>query len=96
MFKNKNTFTIIAVSTLILFAIASRVLNTHYHWYGFAPLVAISLFSGVMIKNKTYAFLLPLLACLLSDIALQLFTTASGFYGISQYFVYAAMVWWCY
>lgn len=92
MVRNKNTFTIVSCTVLVLLAVISRIINTETHWYGFAPIVAISLFSGAILKNKTYAYLLPLCAYLLSDLFLQFFTSTQGFYGISQYFVYGAMV----
>lgn len=91
MVRNKNTFTILICTALVLLAVVSRIINTETHWYGFAPVVAISLFSGAILKNKTYAYLLPLCAYLLSDLFMQYFTTTPGFYGISQYFVYGGM-----
>ncbi|HET8573148.1 MAG TPA: DUF6580 family putative transport protein [Edaphocola sp.] len=88
---NKNTFTILSCTALVMLAVISRIINTETHWYGFAPVVAISLFSGAILKNKAYAYLLPLAVYLLSDIFLGLFTGTQGFYGISQFFVYGAM-----
>lgn len=92
MAKRKDTFTILFCTVLVLLAVVSRVINTETHWYGFAPIVAISLFSGAILKNKTYAYLLPLCAYFLSDLFLQFFTATPGFYGVSQYFVYGAMI----
>lgn len=91
MNRNKNTFTILSCTILVVLAVVSRIINTETHWYGFAPVVAISLFSGALLKNKGYAYLLPLAAYLLSDIFLALFTDTQGFYGLSQFFVYGAM-----
>lgn len=88
---NKNTFTILSCTALVILAVISRIINTETHWYGFAPVVAISLFSGAILKNKAYAYLLPLAAYLLSDLFLGMFTGTQGFYGISQFFVYGAM-----
>lgn len=92
MSKNKNTFTIICCTVLVLLAVVSRIINVETHWYGFAPVVAISLFSGALLKNKVYAYLLPLSAYFLSDLFMQFFTGTPGFYGISQFFVYGAMI----
>lgn len=91
MSKSKSTFTFICCTILVLLAVISRIINVETHWYGFAPIVAISLFSGALLKNKTYAYLLPLSAYFLSDLFLQFFTGTPGFYGISQFFVYGAM-----
>jgi hypothetical protein len=41
--------------------------------YGFAPQIAIALFSGsLFVKNKQYAFLLPLVSMFLSDLLYQI------------------------
>lgn len=53
--------------------------------YGFAPQMAMALFAGAMIKNKGWAFLLPLLSMLISDVLYQVlyvngFTEIQGFY----------------
>ena len=53
---------------------------------------AMAIFGGSVIKDKKLAFLLPLGALLLSDVCLQLFTDTKGFYGTTQYFVYAAFL----
>jgi hypothetical protein len=89
---NRNlTRSFLVCATLVLVAVISRIINTQTHWYSFAPVVAISLFSGAILKQKGYAYLLPLAAYLLSDLFIQFFTDIPGFYGISQFFVYGAM-----
>jgi hypothetical protein len=40
-------------------------------WSGFSPVIAIALFSGFVMKQKGMSFLLPLVALLLSDFAIQ-------------------------
>lgn len=75
---------------LVAAAVFSRVMNAEMHWYNFGPLVAISLFSGSLLGNKTWAYLIPLAAYLASDIILEI-TLGNGFYGISQFFVYGGM-----
>jgi hypothetical protein len=54
---------------MIVVAAVTRVLS--YNIAGFAPQVAISLFGGAVIKDKKWAFALPILSLLLSDLALQ-------------------------
>lgn len=51
----------------------------------------MSLFSGSIIKQKSLAFLIPILAYFVSDLYLQI-TSGTGFYGISQLFVYGSML----
>jgi len=89
--KENNNFRVIALCAVLIFiAAVSRMINAEMHWYNFGPLVAISLFSGAVLKNKSYAYLLPLAAYFISDVYLQL-VHHNGFYGISQFFVYGGM-----
>ena len=53
--------------------------------YGFAPQIAMAIFGGAVIKDKKFAFLLPLLAMFVSDCLYQLLYingvgTMYGFY----------------
>lgn len=86
----ENNKSILLCVALVLVAVASRILNAEMHWYHFGPMVAMSLFSGTILKNKSYSFILPLAAYFISDLYLQL-VHHNGFYGISQFFVYGAM-----
>ncbi|MCF3111115.1 hypothetical protein LL912_20170 [Niabella sp. CC-SYL272] len=83
--KVTNKFWVITL--MIVIAALSRILP---HPYNFTPLVAMSLFSGATFNKKWQAYMMPLLAYLLSDIVISL-TGARGFYGISQLFVYGGM-----
>lgn len=56
------------------------------------PIIAISLFSGAILKDKKSAFAMPLLAMFVSDIMLELFNIAPGFYGIGQVGNYASLL----
>lgn len=87
--QNKN---FMLAAALVLFAVLSRIINIEYGiWLNFTCLGAISLFSGAAFRRKSYSFLLPLAAYLLSDLYIQFFTPMQGFYGISQWFTYGAM-----
>lgn len=90
MKQSNNTRLLIFCTVLVVLAIASKMINAEMHWFNFAPLVAISLFSGALLKNKSFAYLIPLAALLISDLFLQI-SAGTGFYGISQFFVYGAM-----
>lgn len=87
--NNRSNF--LLATLLIVLAAASRIVNTEMHLWNFAPVAALGLFSGAVVKDKRLAFLFTLLAQLLSDTYFQLFTPYGGFYGISQFFVYGAM-----
>lgn len=83
--------TLWALALMIIAAAISRVLV--YNVAGVAPQMAIALFGGAVIKDKKWAFALPLFSLLLSDLILQaLFmfniTERSGFYS-GQWAVYA-------
>ena len=57
----------IVVSFILLVVIASLYRIMPGRPYGFAPQIAMALFSGSIVKNRKYAFLLPLCSMLLSD-----------------------------
>lgn len=84
--KITNKFWVITL--MIVIAALSRILP---HPYNFTPLVAMALFSGANFDKKWMAYMMPLLAYLLSDVIISL-TGARGFYGISQLFVYGGML----
>ena len=64
---------------LILFTLILVVLATackfffgpKLEWSGFSPVIAIALFSGMVIRQKNLSFILPLLALLISDLIIQ-------------------------
>lgn len=76
------------VFTIILIALATACkyfFGPNLAWSGFSPVIAIALFTGMMIPKKDTSFLLPLLALLISDVLIQvLFSRGlfpySGFY----------------
>jgi hypothetical protein len=62
---------IFIAALIVLFAAVTRIMP---HPANFAPIVAISLFSGVYF-NKKFAFIIPLAAMLISDIILGFHST---------------------
>ena len=87
-----NKINILIPAALILLAAISRIVCNQMHWYNFAPIAAVGLFSGAALSNKKYALLFPLLGQLLADVYFQLFTGTPGFYDVSQLFVYGSLV----
>ncbi|HEX8460564.1 MAG TPA: DUF6580 family putative transport protein [Segetibacter sp.] len=87
--NKQNTKLVFSAALLIVAAAFTRLFP---HPYNFTAIGAIALFGGSVIKDKKLAFILPLVALLLSDVCLQLFTSTKGFYGTTQYFVYAAFI----
>ncbi len=78
---NQNKLNIITATVLILSAAILKV-STFPH--SINPIIAISLFSGAIIKDKKFAFAMPLIAMFASDIMLEAFSIAPGFYGMGQ------------
>jgi len=69
---------------IILFILVAAMIRLFPHLPNVTPITAMALFSGVYFSNKRYAFIIPILAMLLSDLFL-------GFSAIS-FFVYAAFI----
>lgn len=88
---NQQTKTII-VSAIILLTVIMRVINIEFNIYNLIPMAALGIFCGSILQNKFHAYLIPLVALLLSDIAISLFTNTQGFYGISQFVNYASII----
>ncbi|MGE9311847.1 DUF6580 family putative transport protein [Niabella sp. CJ426] len=76
---------------IILVAALSKLIFSHLGVYNLSPLVAIALFGGSQFKNKRLAYLFPIVAFLISDLAFYL-VGKTGFYGVSQFFVYGAIL----
>ena len=75
---NKKQFVI------LLIIVAAAVMRLLPHLPNMTPITAMALFSGVYFTNKNYAFIIPLLAMILSDIVL-------GF-SLITFFVYASFI----
>ncbi|MFL9484641.1 DUF6580 family putative transport protein [Chitinophagaceae bacterium LWZ2-11] len=68
-YTNKNI--VVLLIALVVLASLYRIMPNRP--YGFAPQIAIALFSGALfVKNKKWAFALPLLSMFLSDCLYQL------------------------
>jgi hypothetical protein len=83
--------TLWALALMIVAAAISRVMV--YNVAGVAPQMAIALFGGAVIKDKKWAFALPLFSLVLSDLLLQVLfsfgiSERAGFYN-GQWAVYA-------
>jgi uncharacterized membrane protein YhhN len=78
-----NKSVLLAFGLLILSASLYRVWPNRP--YGFTPQIAMALFGGAVIKDKRWAFILPLISMLLSDVLYQVLytnglTSIKGFY----------------
>ncbi len=88
---SKNT--LIAFAMLVLVAALYRLIP--FRPAGFAPQMALALFGGAMIKDKKWAFALPVISLLISDLFYQgLF--AAGFTDIAGFYQGQWMVYGCF
>ncbi len=77
--------------TLVVTATILRIVNHSYNLYNLAPVAAIGLFSGSVIRDrKILALLIPLAGQFAADLYFQLFTNTPGFYP-GQVFNYIAL-----
>ncbi len=91
---NKNiVFTLLA---LIVVAALYRILPNRP--LGFAPQIAMALFAGSVIKDRKFAFALPLISMFISDALYQSlyslgFSSIEGFYGgqLTNYILFAGL-----
>jgi len=90
----RNNINILLATFLILIAATARIVNAGLHIPNIAPIAAISLFTGVVFRDKrSLAFLVPLLGQFIADVYFQLFTAVPGFYDLpGQLFNYGALI----
>ncbi len=69
-------FTIFLIATA---TICKIVCGPNIALSGFSPVIAIALFSGMMFKDKSKSFLLPLLSLLISDVLIEVFFRLNWF-----------------
>jgi len=60
------TLILIAITTICKYEFGPRL-----EWSGFSPMIAISLFSGMLISDRTKSFFLPLIALFASDVIIH-------------------------
>ena len=92
----KNNSIITSVVLLVIIASLYRVLPGRP--LGFAPQIAMALFAGSIVKDKKFAFLLPLLTMLFSDIIYEILfqfkvSSIPGFYNgqLINYLLFAVL-----
>ncbi len=76
------------ITIAILIAALTRMLP---HPPNFTPIAAIALFGGACMTNKKFAFIIPLLAMLISDCIYIPYSDSTGFHNTMLY-VYASFI----
>jgi hypothetical protein len=88
---NNRKNTILIGLLMILAAAFLRVILYSYNIY-FSPVIAMALFAGAVVKEKKFAFALPLLAMFVSDLLFEVLSIDAGFWGWSQLVNYGALI----
>jgi hypothetical protein len=78
----------LAAILLILAAAMSRLI---LYPVNFSPVIAMALFGGSVIRDKKYAFALPLFAMFISDLLFEVLNIAPGFWGWGQVVSYGIL-----
>ena len=85
---NKQKSSVLIAIILVVLAALSRVA---LYPHNFSPIIGMAVFAGAVIKDKRFAFALPLFAMLLSDVIFQVSKIAPGFWGMGQVLNYAIL-----
>lgn len=87
--KKENLSNALLVSALIFVTVLCRLVTNYFEIYNFTAMGAGALFAGVILKDKKYAYAVPLISLLLTDLFFYFFTNIQGIYGGEMLFVYA-------
>jgi hypothetical protein len=90
--KKETLSKIFLIGGLIFLTVLGRLITNHLQIYNFTAMGAGALFAGVVLKDKKYAYAVPILALFLSDLFFELFTSIPGFYGGEMFFVYGGFI----
>jgi len=71
--KIKGRIVVFTLLVIFVTTISKLMFSPKIVWSGFSPVIAVALFSGMIVKEKSKSFLLPLLALFISDVLIQLF-----------------------
>ncbi|MGE7775840.1 DUF6580 family putative transport protein [Chitinophaga sp. NPDC101104] len=87
--KKESLSNAILVASLIFVTVLCRLATNYFEIYNFTAMGAGALFAGVILKDKKYAYAVPLVSLLLTDLFFYFFTDIQGIYGGEMLFVYA-------
>ncbi|MDB5202685.1 MAG: hypothetical protein JWQ27_2094 [Ferruginibacter sp.] len=79
--NKQSSGSILVAVLLILAAATSRVLM---YPDNFSPIIGMAIFAGAILKDKRFAFVLPIFSMFLSDLMFEVFHIAPGFWGWGQ------------
>jgi len=88
MNRQQTSLLLIAILLIVTAAFSRLVLYPH----NFSPIIAMAIFSGAIIKDRKWSFIVPLAAMFLSDLVFEFSGIAQGFWGwgqVAHYGIYA-------
>lgn len=86
--KKINTANFVLIGTLILAASLSRLITNGLHIWNVAPMAGIALFAGANFIDKKMAFIIPVVAMLITDAILGFHSSMWMVYGCFILFVF--------
>lgn len=90
--KKEKLTQVLVVAALIFLTALCRLITNELQMWNFTAVGASALFAGVTIRDKRYAYAIPLFTLFLTDLFFEFFTNIKGFYGIGMLFVYGAFL----
>lgn len=77
--KINGRFVLFTLILVVLATACKYFLGPDLNWSGFSPVIAIALFSGFIIRQRDWSFLLPLIALFISDAIIQVLYQSGAF-----------------
>ena len=78
--------TMFTVLLVVITVFSKLIFSTKIEWSGFSPVISIALFAGMIVKDKSISFILPLVSLFLGDVVIEVLFRFKlfpyeGFYG---------------
>ena len=69
--KSQSRILVFTLLIVVLATVSKLLFAPKIEWSGFSPIMAIALFSGMIVKDKSKSFLYPLIALFVSDVLIH-------------------------
>jgi len=85
--KKQNNIILFTLLLVLLTTVTKLLFASKIEWSGFSPIIAIAVFSGMIVSNKSKSFLFPLVSLFISDVLIQIIYKMGlfPFEGLYQY-----------
>jgi hypothetical protein len=78
--KMQSRNTLLGLIAIMVISILMRTVPALHLWPNFTPIAALALFSGAVLRNRKWMFVLPIGAMLISDTIKEISVPGTGFY----------------